>query len=124
MLKSLSTYKPVMGIVYKGNPVTNKVKAIKLIKLGGPIEIMSWSGGEILFYFDPTTNDVVYANDVTYIYMIDDEPTTALELIKKAKSKGFGGNDTNRAAMYLNGIGHKVKNNPNPTHKFTDLRSH
>ena len=123
MLKSLSTYKPVMGIIHKGNPVTNKEKAIKLIKLGGPIEIMSWSGGDVLFYFDPITNDVVYANDIMYTYMIDNVPTTALELIKTARSRGFGGNDTARATQCLIGIGLKVKNNPNPTPKFTGLKS-
>jgi hypothetical protein len=123
MLKSLNKYKPVMGIIYNGNPVTDKIKVLKLILAGKNFEIMSWSGGDILFYFNIDNKDIVYPNDITYTYMIDSKPATALELIKNAKSKGFGGNDTNRAAQYLMGKGIRVKNNPNPTQKFTGVKS-
>ena len=112
-----------MGIVYDGNPITDKVKALRLISAGKKFDIMSWSGGDILFYFNIDTKDIVYPNDITYTYMIDGKPTTALELIKVAKSKGFGGNDTNRAAKHLVDKGFKVKNNPKPTKKFTGLKS-
>ena len=110
-----------MGIVYNGTPITDKVRALKLIVAGKKFELMSWSGGDVLFYFNVDTKDIVYPNDITYTYMIDGKPATALELIKEAKSKGFGGNDTNRASQYLMSKGLAVKNNPNPTRKFTGL---
>lgn len=119
MLKSLNKYTPVMGIVHNGDPVTDKVKVLMLIAAGKRFEIMSWPGGDVLFYFNIETKDIVYPNDITYSYMIDGKPTTALELVKEAKSKGFGGNDTNRASRYLEDRGIRVENNPSPTPKFT-----
>ena len=113
-----------MGVVFNGTPVTDKMKALRLIQAGKNVEIMSWTGGDVLFYFNADTKDVVYPNDITYTYMVDGKPNTALELIKTAKSKGFGGNDTNRAAQFLNDKGCKVKNNPHPTKKFIGLESH
>jgi len=124
MLRSLNKYKPVMGVIYNGSPITDKIKVFKLITSGKKIEIMSWNGGDVLFYFNPETNDVVYANDITYTYMVDGKSSTALELIKEARSKGFIGNDTRRAAQHLTAKGFNVKNNPNPTAKFKGLRSH
>ena len=113
-----------MGVVHNGEPVTTKAKVLTLIKTSQNLEIMSWSGGNVLFYFDTDTGDVVYPHDITYAYLIDEDPTTALELIKKAKSNGFKGNDTSRAAAFMRTKGSKVKNNPNPTPKFTGLKSH
>ena len=108
-----------MGIIYNGTPITDKVRVLKLIAAGKKLEFMSWSGGDILLYFNSDTKDIVYPNDITYTYMIEGKPATALELIKEAKTKGFSGNDTNRASHYLMGKGISVKNNPSPSKKFT-----
>lgn len=113
-----------MGVIYNGSPITDKIKALRLIMAGKKCEIMSWAGGDVLFYFNIDSKDVVYPNDVRYTYAIDGKPSTALDVIKAARSKGFGGNDTMLAAQYLADRGSKVKNNPNPTDKFIGLRSH
>jgi len=123
MLKSLSKYKPVMGVVFNESPCTDKVKALRLIQVRRDIEIISWPGGDVLFYYNPDTKDVVYPNDIMYAYTVDGEPSTALEVIRAARSKGFNGNDTNGASRFLVDMGVRVKNNPLPTKKFTGLRS-
>ncbi len=113
-----------MGVVHNGSPVTGLTKVLKLIKAVRPLDIMDWSGGEILFYFDPNNGDVVYPHDITYSYLINNKPATALELIKMARTKGFKGNDTNRAAAHMSTKGFSIRKNPKPTPKFTGLKSH
>ncbi len=114
-----------MGVSYNDDPVSDLKIVVRILKREKRnVEILTWPNGKVLFYYNPSTNDIVYPNDLVYTYLVGGKPTTPLELIQLAKTKGYvlGERthlDTRGAAKFIKACNISITKNPNPTKKFT-----
>ena len=118
-MKSIKSYKVVMGVEYNGELCTDISAVIKVLHSNKKAKIVSWNNGKVLFYFNNETKEIVYPHDMRYTYLLSNKPVTALELVVAARNSGFVGNTTTDASTYLKTKGFNITINPNPSDKFT-----
>jgi hypothetical protein len=119
-MKCIKKYVKVMGLMHKDlGMITEEAAVLRMLSEGdSSVEIASWPGGIPILYFDRSSGDIVYANDMVYKYVVSGNLSTPKELIDMARIHGYRGNKTSEAASILRSAGHIVSINPEPTNKY------